>query len=387
MTNRSSLIGVLAFAWALAMGCGSSRDIAGTLDADAGAGSSFITADASDDGEAGLIAYCPANKCPAGYTTCPSSRFACDANFNTDPNNCGACGVVCPGSALNGTFQCVNGACILKCDPTQFLDCNNSVDDGCETPVGTNDNCSKCGESCLCYKDLLTPPQCGCPSGRTQCGTDSVNCVTLTDDDNNCGACGTKCPNSGTCPTPPPNTETGCANGKCGTAKCTGTFGDCDKDGIGPDGKVNCASNGCETDLGADPKNCGACGNVCPAGQECRPDQYGRPFCACPAGQSYCDGLCVSFGSDPDNCGGCGISCAKGSEDHSIGQCVYGSCTSACLGGFGDCNGNPSDGCETSFSSDPRNCGGCGNACAPGQPCVGGTCALEPCPPGGATTR
>jgi hypothetical protein len=49
--------------------------------------------------------------CPAGYTLCGSS---CD-NLNTDANNCGACGNVCPGT-LNGGPSCNNGSCHIFCN-------------------------------------------------------------------------------------------------------------------------------------------------------------------------------------------------------------------------------------------------------------------------------
>ena len=36
---------------------------------------------------------------------------------------------------------------------------------------------------------------------------------------------------------------------------------------------------------------------------------------------------------------------------------------SACAAGWGDCNQDPSDGCETGLASDDKNCAGCGMAC------------------------
>jgi hypothetical protein len=36
----------------------------------------------------------------------------------------------------------------------------------------------------------------------------------------------------------------------------------------------------------------------------------------------------------------------------------------ACDAGFGDCNGDAADGCETNTASDVNNCGGCGTVCA-----------------------
>ena len=51
-----------------------------------------------------------------------------------------------------------------------------------------------------------------------------------------------------------PHASPGCApNGDC-TAVCQGGYGDCNLNGL----------DGCEILLLTDPKNCGACGNVCP---------------------------------------------------------------------------------------------------------------------------
>src|SRR5262249_33661012 len=48
----------------------------------------FGGADAGFDAEAGvthdLVTYCPSNKCPPGWTTCPTSRFPCDVNLRLD---------------------------------------------------------------------------------------------------------------------------------------------------------------------------------------------------------------------------------------------------------------------------------------------------------------
>jgi hypothetical protein len=48
------------------------------------------------------------------------------------------------------------------------------------------------------------------------------------------------------------------------------------------------------------------------------------------------------------------------------GICQAGTCGSpACAAGFGDCDGNASNGCERDLSADVGNCGACGLACTP----------------------
>jgi hypothetical protein len=67
---------------------------------------------------------------------------------------------------------------------------------------------------------------------------------------------------------------------------------------------------------GADPSNCGACGNVCPAE---------APFCS--FGQCWndnCGGADLNW--DPNNCGACGNICTWGTA------CAFG----VCAGGGGD---------------------------------------------------
>lgn len=59
--------------------------------------------------------------------------------------------------------------------------------------------------------------------------------------------------------------------------------------------------------------------------------------------------------------------------DTTIECASSGGCT--CAHGFGDCNGDPDDGCETDLD-DPENCGACGNVCDNGK-CENLSCACE----------
>src|SRR5262245_52419502 len=81
-----------------------------------------------------------------------------------------------------------------------------------------------------------------------------------------------------------------------------------------------------------------------------------------------CAGQCVDLTSDPSNCGGCGNLC-----DVTV-KCVNSKC-SGCQAGFTNCNGNCTD-----INSDPSNCGACGNACPQGGVCSMGACTNS-CPP------
>lgn len=59
--------------------------------------------------------------------------------------------------------------------------------------------------------------------------------------------------------------------------------------------------------------------------------------------------------------------------DTTIECASSGGCT--CAHGFGDCNGDPDDGCETDLD-DPENCGACGNVCDNGE-CNDLSCACD----------
>ncbi len=344
------------------------------------AGTNDCTADGTCD--AGLVQYCPVTECPDPYATCASSRFACDVNLLNDPLNCGGCGFSCYNNSGSATYACIEGKCTFAC-AEGWADCNNLPDDDCETKLGTNGACAACGDVCPdpakpCIARQGAPSQCGCDPGQTYCDQQRA-CVDTQSDDQDCGSCGTTCtPTLSDGGTLPPNVYLGCQNGVCGHPKCESGWADCD-------GKSN---NGCETNLLL-PTSCGACTTVCAPGQSCR-SVNGRPTCVCPPGRELCGDTCVDLATSTSNCGTCGNNCAfakpfAGGRPH----CAYGSCRYECLLGRGDCNGDPSDGCETNLNADPRNCGVCGNACdmAGGQPCIAGRCAVEPCQGGGVTTQ
>jgi hypothetical protein len=48
-----------------------------------------------------------------------------------------------------------------------------------------------------------------------------------------------------------------------------------------------------------------------------------------------------------------------------------------CNADYANCDGDGSNGCETSTAADNNNCGGCGNVCAAGNHCAAGACAPD----------
>jgi hypothetical protein len=164
-------------------------------------------------------------------------------------------------------------------------------------------------------------------------------------DPGNCGGCGVICSNA--------NGTTSCSGGVCQPV-CSAGFASCDGN----------ATNGCETSTNS-VTNCGSCGNVCSAASgtpNCTAGTCGVASCA--AGYGDCDNNasdgCEAPLNTNTNCGGCGVTC---SLTNAAATCASGSCQiSTCNTGYADCNGDPSDGCETALNTS-SNCGACGSTC------------------------
>src|SRR5207248_2116900 len=115
-------------------------------------------------------------------------------------------------------------------------------------------------------------------------------------------------------------------------------------------------------DLLIDGAHCGTCGNACPGGWTC------------------CNGACSNPVDDVQNCGGCGAACTaeNGFPGCSMRHCVIDHCQS----GWGDCDGQYNDGCETDLAGNPNDCGACNHACTflhASARCVLGQCAIDTC--------
>jgi hypothetical protein len=127
-------------------------------------------------------------------------------------------------------------------------------------------------------------------------------------------------------------------------------------------------------DLQVDPKNCGACGEVCDEGRRC---SAGKCVATCAKGYSGCgdDGsgvaaYCADLNRDRDNCGECGEPCEAGQ------LCSEGECAATCTNGYTAC-GDDGDGNATycaDVNRDWHDCGSCGEPCEAGQLCSEGEC-------------
>jgi hypothetical protein len=278
--------------------------------------------------------------CPIGSSCC-SGRCL---DTQSDAANCGACGMAC------ATGQaCCAGACVATATSAA--------------------HCGRCGN--VCEATNATPAcaagACGlgaCTTGYGDCDSNAANgCETDTRTDlSHCGACGRAC-TAGT------NARALCVDGACQTT-CASGFADCD----------NNPANGCEANTVTSPASCGACGVACP------PFTNAATVCAqgacgftCRTGFGDCDGDAsngceVNTGTSAQHCGACGAACTR---PNSVGTCTSGTCAFTCAAGFGDCDSDPSNGCERALTADNANCGACGRACAAGTFCSGGTCQSQ----------
>jgi len=290
---------------------------------------------------------------PAIVDAPPSPPDGCTS---TTAGNC--CGVACPAVA-NAMPGCIVGACgIGSCLPG-FGDCDGNPANGCEVELATDAaHCGACRAACSSDRTCVGSSCVACSGLRIAC---AGTCIDPQTNPAHCGGCNAPCATR-------PNAVTTCVAGGCGFT-CMAGFADCD--GV--------AANGCES-TNSDTTNCGTCGNACAAGVMCID---GR--CGCPAGRSDCDGnpatVCETNTAMGDiaNCGGCGTRCPTPPRGATM-VCVAGSCrisTVVCTAGIANCDGNDSNGCETTTLSNVNNCGaggggvvtGCGNRC----PSTGGT--------------
>ena len=356
-----------------------------------------------------------AHACPMGESCCMGMCL----RTADDPTHCGACDRAC--SAPSATPSCVAGVCGIASCNTGFGDCDMSAANGCEVDLTSSlTHCGACGRACTAGANAsasCTGGMCRmtCDPGFADCDMSAANgCEANLTAPTSCGACGTTCTgatplcammgttptcvsgcasgevrcgmacintstsvdNCGGCGTACPtraNASRTCLGGRCGIA-CDAGFADCDGD----------ASNGCEARLDS-VMSCGTCGTICRGATNAAP-VCSRGACGltCSTGFGDCDGNSTngceaSTLSNPMNCGACGAACTAG--PNALVACVGGACRSACMGGFADCDGNPGNGCEVNLLTTTAHCGACGMVCPSGPQgtatCIGGVCGLR----------
>ena len=303
--------------------------------------------------------------CNPGFADCNmNAADGCEEDLRVSTRACGACGTACAGPA-GTTSTCVAGECETQCAPGS-ADCDMNPANGCEVNTGTSlAHCGGCGLLCavangtpVCASAICQ--RASCNAGFGDCDGNLANgCETVTATSNaHCGGCGRACP----------------AGQACRAGACSAT--------CAPAPLMMCGAACVDTSTSA--ANCGSCGRVCTypnAAADCRASNCVQG--ACVAGFADCapatPGCETNVNADPNNCGGCGVACGRA---NGTPACSAGACGITCNAGFTNCDGDPSDGCETATGTDVRNCGMCGRTCSfpnAGATCAGGTCALGAC--------
>lgn len=240
----------------------------------------------------------------------------------TDPNNCGVCGRMC---ALGE--RCSDSNCQAPC-----LAGETRCGGICVNLLGSDSNCGICGRACpageTCNGGACMQT---CPAGQSACGGSCVNTQT---DVNHCGICNMRCA-----------AGLACIAGRCQS--------DCPIAG-----QLRCGGV-CINPL-TDRANCGRCGTACAMNQVC---SVGACAAGCAAPTTNCSGLCLDTATNVANCGACGRACSNAPNANPT--CAMSTCGLRCNAGFGNCDMNAINGCETNTVTSSMHCGACGNVCTP----------------------
>ncbi len=90
---------------------------------------------------------------------------------------------------------------------------------------------------------------------------------------------------------------------------------------------------------------------------------------SCTAPEKMCGALCTNVETDNANCGSCGNACASGLV------CAGGTCALTC-GSLTTCSADGGAAYCANTQTDNANCGACGTTCPSGEVCSGGKCGL-----------
>ncbi len=285
-------------------------------------------------------------QCVATADTCPAGQY-CVASTNACATGCrddAACRAATDGGV---------GSPTARCDTTTHV---------CVACLGNDD----CPLGNLCVGNLCVTgcsDTRACPSGQSCC---SGACIDPQSNVAHCGACDRRCDVTNGAPA--------CRNALCAVGSCAAPFADCDA----------LPSTGCEANTQSDVAHCGGCNMACAARANATA-RCAAGACAyeCATGFADCDmdpsnGCEVDTRTSLTHCGRCGGACSLA---NATAACTAGACAVAtCNTGFGDCDGNALNGCESNTQSDVAHCGTCTTAC-PSRPngapvCVTGTCGV-----------
>lgn len=139
----------------------------GLVDAGADVADVAVAVDVPMDGgparaDSGIVEFLPDGGCPPDYGNCDGNAVnGCEVDLRAGvrqvipgvpaPNNyyftgCGSCVSMCSGVAAVG-LACRDGSCSYTCE-RGYYDCNGRASDGCESQLSDNNNCGACGNRC-----------------------------------------------------------------------------------------------------------------------------------------------------------------------------------------------------------------------------------------------
>ena len=154
-----------------------------------------------DNATAGCLdGTCVVAACDDGFWDCNlEAADGCEVDLQTDPGNCDSCGNAC--AFDNAEALCQEGSCVMGDCAEAYADCNQDDTDGCEADLQSDpDNCDVCGSVCafdnaaaLCQEGVCAPGE--CLEGFGDCDADpQTGCETdLTGDAQHCGLCAADC--------------------------------------------------------------------------------------------------------------------------------------------------------------------------------------------------
>jgi hypothetical protein len=125
-----------------------------------------------DDGQVAtmscMLGLCQSS-CESGFGNCsrptaPDPDDGCETDLLASLDHCGGCDRSCDATRVD-SLRCTDGACDSTC-AAGFANCSipdaPDPDDGCETQLGTVDDCSTCGDACaddeVCLAGSCTVP-------------------------------------------------------------------------------------------------------------------------------------------------------------------------------------------------------------------------------------
>jgi hypothetical protein len=308
-------------------------------------------------------------QCPAGWK--------CTDAFKADgkpvSKQCVPVTGTCACTEINRgmTISCQNqnqyGTClgVETCDPSQaggFVNCTAKVP-APQTCYAPEDHCSLVNDlgmqTCGTGDCVTTVPLCAPDGGKITCEPKCTCAAPSIECGHDGGVCTdvTSDPNNcGGCGIVCSftNANSACVDGGC-VMLCKPGFADCD----------HRTSDGCEVNTNTNSSNCGGCGNVCSTNHDTATCSGGSCVLNCQTGYGDCDqdagdGCETNLSNTLNDCGTCGNAC---SANNDVPACMLGICSLSCDVGFADCNQDAGDGCEVNLENNVNNCGACGNAC------------------------